>query len=361
MSEPSGSPPSGSCHADNRTNGVLMDDTDAGDTKSDHRISLDMQFVQIGDICENQRHQYARSVIGRLMTTNLADDCVVLRLYRHALCRATHDPDIDDGGLALVKLVKLWVCSVGGIMIVHLLARWMDWEVDTDYTLHTFFQYDFSSVLLDLLFFFVVGRLHTASCRGIDQLFPRGIFIALGAVYPSIINNFQFLRHSVSMYEMMCNWPVLLFGYAIALVVFASVFGVALLCSHYRRGVLLSRLFEGGTCLCLFILPHVRSDAFHLHHWFGMWWLGMQSNAPEWWARAFQAFALGSYINGIAVYGRDAILGCQSAFYQSTNLGCEYMQCYAAVAGNATAGHEYQDFLSPDWRLCNAADLRNIP
>ena len=85
----------------------------------------------------------------------------------------------------------------------------------------------------------------------------------------------------------------------------------------------------------------------------------MISNAPEWWTRSFQAYCLGSYLNGIAVYGRDPILGCKYAFYQSTNMRCDYMQCYTAGAGNATGSEEYKDFLEPDWRLCNAASLRN--
>mmetsp|Transcript_1982 Transcript_1982/g.3757 ORF Transcript_1982/g.3757 Transcript_1982/m.3757 type:complete len:400 (+) Transcript_1982:33-1232(+) len=301
------------------------------------------------------RHQYAWSMIKRILTTNFVDDKGLLHLYRH-LCRAGEDPDIDDGGLAMVKLIKLWVLSIIGIMLVHPLARWMDWEIDENYTLQDFVQYDFSIVLLDLLFFFVVGRLYNASCRGIDHLFPWGIFIILGSIYPSIANDFAFLRHSISMYDIMCSWPVPLFIYALALLVTAIVFGVALIRSHHRRNVLRSRIVEAITLLCLFILPYVRSDTFHLHHWFGMWWLGMQSNAPEWWARAFQAFALGSYINGIAVYGRDPILGCGLAFYRSTNLGCEYMECYKG-AGNET---EYKDFVTPDWRMCNAAALKDV-
>jgi hypothetical protein len=62
-------------------------------------------------------------------------------------------------------------------------------------------------VLLDLLFFFFVGRLYNPSCRGIDRLFPWGIFMGFGAVYPSIANYFEFLRHSISMYEIHCRWP----------------------------------------------------------------------------------------------------------------------------------------------------------
>jgi len=135
-----------------------------------------------------------------------------------------------------------------------------------------------------------------------------------------------------------------------------AVFTVALVHSRHHRNVIRSRAVEFIILACLLILPYAQHDSFHLHHWFGMWWLGMQSNAPEIWARSFQAFCLGSYLNGIAVYGRDPILGCNYAFYRSTNLECEFMECYKG--GNETE-MEYDDFVAPDWRTCNAASLKN--
>ena len=182
------------------------------------------------------RCPHAWSKFKCILTTNLVDDDVVLRLYRH-LCGAGDGIDIDDGGLVMVKIVKLWALSLLGICLVHPLARWMvsshskvwcllmflvssatftesnnsatqNWEIDENYTLQDFIQYDFSVVLLDLLFFFFVGRLYNPYCRGIDRLFPWGIFMGSGAVYPSIANYFDFLRHSISMYEIHCRWPV---------------------------------------------------------------------------------------------------------------------------------------------------------
>ena len=129
----------------------------------------------------------------------------------------------------------------------------------------------------------------------------------------------------------------------------------ALLRSHYQRKVLISRCIEAVILACVFILPFASNNNFHLHHWFGMWFLGMQSNAPEWWSRAFQAYCLGNYINGIAVYGRDPILGCNVAFYRSTNANCEYLSCYDAGGGNGT--HIYKPFIAPDWRTCNATEV----
>ena len=300
-------------------------------------------------------HRYRLRKVACFATLNLIDDEALLDMYRRA-CRVGDSPGADDGGLVTVKLVKFLTWAVIGILIVHPLARWMGWEIDENYTLRDFIQYDFHVVLLDLLFFFVVGRLYNTSCRGVDSLFPWGVFVTLGAVFPSIANNFEFLRHSVSLYDIHCSWPAMLFIYAFFLLVMSITFIVALIRSHHRRVVLRSRMVEAMTLLCLFILPYaaLASDSFHLHHWFIMWWLGMQSNAPEWWSRSFQAFALGSYINGIAVYGRDPVLECKHAFYVSTNQQCAFMQCYEGE--NET---EYKEFIGADWKLCNAESLRN--
>jgi len=213
---------------------------------------------------------------------------------------------------------------------------------------------DFTTVLFDMLFFFVVGRMYDSRVD-IDKLFLWGMFIALGCIYPSIANDFAFLRHSLSMYDMMCNWPMILFAYVVTLLVLAVLLVGGLLRSHYRRMVMISRCIESVMLACIFILPVASNSNFHLHHWFGMWFVGMQANAPEWWSRAFQAYCLGSYINGIAVYGRDPILGCNLAFYRSTNANCPYMSCYEEAGGNGT--HHYKSFVYPDWCTCNATGI----
>ena len=268
---------------------------------------------------------------------------------------------LDDGGLFGVKLIKLWTWSVLGIACLHRYARRVDWENDANYTLIDFFKYDFHVVLLDLTFFFVVGRMHDSSCRGIDRIFPWGIMAALGATYPSVSNDLDFLKHSLSMYDIHCGWPAMLFAYAFCLSVASLALVIAVLRSHRKRLVLRSRIFEVASLFCLFVLPYatLSGNAFHMHHWFVMWWLGMQSNAPELWSRSFQAYALGSYINGIAVYGRDPILECEYAFYSSTSQRCSFMQCYESDHETADNGEaEYKEFIAADWRLCNAESLR---
>ncbi|KAL7518265.1 hypothetical protein ACHAWX_003112 [Stephanocyclus meneghinianus] len=298
---------------------------------------------------EHHHRRYAinhfLAVLHRILTTNAVSDRSMLKFYRR-LCRRQwnrrrghHEPlsDVDtiqtsewhhgideDGGVIMIKLVKLWTFSIVYILALHDVVRMTATEIDPNYSIEDFFLYDFSSVLQDLLFFFIVGRLYSHP-SGVDVLYPWGIFASLGAIYPSFIQDFEFLRHSLSLYDMMCNWPAFLFVYVAVLLILA----VAL------------------------------DSNFHLHHWYGMWFVGMIANAPEWWSRCLQAFCLGSYINGIAVYGRDPILGCKFAFYRSTNAECSFMQSYVngsdGESGNQT-GH-YKDFVAPDWRNCDAGDI----
>ena len=88
----------------------------------------------------------------------------------------------------------------------------------------------------------------------------------------------------------------------------------------------------------------------------------MQCTTSEWWAGSFQAYALGSYINGITIYGRDPILGCQHLSYLSTNLGCDYIQSYMAkevIDAEVESEGECKEFLAANYRKCYAAEIRN--
>jgi hypothetical protein len=122
-----------------------------------------------------------------LATTNIINDDALLHVYRLA-CRTDISSGDDDGGLVVIKLVKFGICTISGILLLHPFARYMGWENDNTYTLNEFFMYDFHSVLLDMTFFFIIGRLHDPTCNGIDTIFPWTLCMTLGAVYPSIAN-----------------------------------------------------------------------------------------------------------------------------------------------------------------------------
>lgn len=120
--------------------------------------------------------------------------------------------------------------------------------------------------------------------------------------------------------------------------------------SHFYRGLLSSRISELVVLVCIFLVPFVTNDNFHLHHWYGMWLLGIVANTPEWWSKCLQAYCLGSCINGIAVCGRDPILGYKLAFYRSTNGECSFIECYQVEDET----EHYKGFVAPNWSTCNA-------
>jgi len=64
------------------------------------------------------------------------------------------------------------------------------------------------------------------------------------------------------------------------------------------------------------------SAGFHAHHW----WLalvgGMHVNLRYSWSFGLQALLFGFYLNGLAVWGRDQVLGCEQAEFESKQQGC---------------------------------------
>ena len=80
------------------------------------------------DLLITKRYSYAWSTISKILSTNLIEDESLLQLYRR-FCRVElgecDSSNIDDGGLVMVKMMKLWVVSGIGILFVHPLARWM--------------------------------------------------------------------------------------------------------------------------------------------------------------------------------------------------------------------------------------------
>ena len=200
-----------------------------------------------------------------------------------------------------------------------------------------------------MLSYFIVGRLFAR--HGVDCLFPVLLPMGLGCLYPSWSSTFRFLQHSFSMYEIMCRWSWQLFVYAFVVSIIGSSIIVLHIQEFHRQGILVSRLMEVGIVLTLFLIPYAGNASFHFHHWYAAWMIGMHANVSTWWSIATLTFMWGTYINGIAVYGRDPILSCAYSFYVSTNIHCDYMSCYT----NDDNGHPgYKPYIAPDWRNCSA-------
>lgn len=257
-----------------------------------------------------------------------------------------------------IKLFKFFVVTICFIVTTYHIVRWCDFEHDEEYSMSDFILYDFNLVTLDIISFFVVGRLFERN--GVDVVHPFLFPMAMGCLFPSVSAELWFMQHSFSMYEVMCRWPWELF-----LFVFLAVFlGGALAVSHlkyaYKLRILPSRLVEACLLTSMLILPYASNPNFHFHHWYASWMLGMHSNLPSWWSKATLAFLWGQYMNGVAVWGRDPILTCAYSFQISTNLQCPYMQCYT-IPSNSTddvidddTPDNYADFVAPSWHNCSA-------
>ena len=212
--------------------------------------------------------------------------------------------------------------------------------------------YDGQPILMDTMFFFVIGRLYEQ--RGIDHLAWLGVMLASG-LFTSMETIFPFLQHSVTLYSMHCLWPLELWVFAIAIVALCGivvVLHVRYVLEHGRFGM---KVMELVLTVVLFLLPPMSSPYFHFHHWYAGWLVGMHCNFDTWWSRLTMAWCWGAYINGIAVYGRDPLLTCGYSFYLSYSLRCPYLQCYVDEMRNHTHAN-ITIMEAQDWRNCSAAD-----
>jgi hypothetical protein len=269
-------------------------------------------------------------------------------------CFAFRDLKILDG----VEAVRFWkfLCLTAfTIALVHFVVRWADMEHDNDYTLSDLVLYDGNGIIFDMVVYFTVARMF--SKRGVDHL---GWFLPalVGSLYPSWIMNFSFLRYSVSLYEIHCLWPASLWFY----VVFVVTIVATLVCKHIqyavRHCVFVVKLVEATMTVLLLLVPQISHPNFHFHHWFAGLLIGMHCNYDTWWSRMCCAYCWGLYINGIAVYGRDATLTCAYGFFVSVDSGCPFLQCFLteqAAASNEThtSKQDYQPMEEPDWRNCS--------
>jgi len=319
------------------------DELDNPEAESSHTSSFWRRILPTQVVSSRSWH-----LCNEFLTKNLASD------EWHSI-KGIHILD----GVEAVRLVKFFITSLLFILAYHPLVRSIGWENDSNYAIADFFLYDFNMVALDIVVFFLVGRLFQR--RGVDRLWPQIIPMFMGLIYPSWSAELWFLRYSVSSYEIVCRWPWQLFAYAIL----AVGFGVWLVVLHIRgfqrRRIWVSRFLEVCVTCCIFLFPVMSHPNFHLHHWYFSWMVGMHANLENWWSQMVQAFLWGQYLNGIAVWGRDPILTCAYGYFVSTNIHCAYMQCFYDqhddddddTSGTNTTG--YKPFVEADWRNCSAS------
>jgi hypothetical protein len=234
----------------------------------------------------------------------------------------TPDCGYEIAPLHLVRFAKLLITSLLLLCLTRTVVVGFGLEYDPDYGLDSFLTYDVNEVVLDLLFLYAAGGMY--SKPAVDQ----AGFIAVAATNAfllSIINQIPALQVSFSLFEMHCHWTLWTWF-------FLSCFGlvaVAVLVVHFRFLAAQPKVAKRAALqivlmFAIFWGPHLRDGDFHIHHWFYSWFLACQCNFDPWWSRATQAWLLGGYLNGIAVYGRDPILVCEAAYYRSRNAGCAF-------------------------------------
>ena len=220
--------------------------------------------------------------------------------------------------------------------------------------------YDGNSILLDCIVFFSVGRLYSQK-RSVDHALWM-LIAFVGSMYTSILPKFDFLKHSVTLFEMHCVWPWQLWVFVAGFVMPACTLTVILHLVHaYRQGDLTRKLLELSLSLVLFLTPQAASGSFEFHHWFAGLLLGMHANYDTWFSRATMSWCWGQYMNGIAVWGRDPTLTCAYAQYISRRQGCT-AEWGASDDGGMLAGDEsdcwapmnyaFPNNDPPDWRHC---------
>ena len=279
------------------------------------------------------------------------------------------------------KFFKFLSLTISFVCIGYEILRIFQFETDQTYSLRDFFLYDLQYVLLDATVFFFVGRLFLR--RGFDAIVPFILPLLLGILVPSILAKTLF-KYSLSTYDIMCRWSFEVFLITGVLLMFGCFSLLAHIRFCYCNGILACKLIELGGCILLFLVPLAGHNNFHPHHWYISWLFGMHANQSPWWSQVTLAFMWGYYINGIAAYGRDPLLGCLESYYQSVKGSCNYMDCqfklddfwygpfddYLIINDDAifnttvnvpqgTYGTEYLSFKSHDWRNCDAGNETN--
>ena len=266
----------------------------------------------------------------------------------------------NDGSLSLigirflegpfsVKLLKFTISTYLGIFLWYHIVRWMEWENDGSLRLQDMWRYEVNLIFTDILVFFLVGRMFRTV--GVDNVEWMGT-VVVSNVYSSYITDFTMFQHSATLYEMHCRWPWQLWafvGCVAPLIVWIVVYHVRLAA---RTGVLVQKCVE-MICINLFLLvPFLGSGYLHIHHWFAGMLIGMHFNFDTRASRIAMAWCWGSYINGIAVYGRDPVLTCGYALFMAKTQRCPFVLCYLDGIHNETKP-EIQEMKHADWRNCS--------
>jgi len=183
---------------------------------------------------------------------------------------------------------------------------------DPTITLDTFMEFTFLPSLCDTLLFFICGRLIWR--RGVDCLnFQIPVFC--GAVLWELFGRVPAswgLGNNLASTEQWTAGTWIAFPLFIVLITGQLILHVYF---WHKDKLLLGRVLEMAVIVGFGIGPFVTTPAFHLHHWYWAWLGGLLFNLRYSWSFAAQGFMWGMYVNGIAIWGRDSITGCDEVEY----------------------------------------------
>ena len=149
--------------------------------------------------------------------------------------------------------------------------------------------------------------------------------LTLGFVFWSVLATLDFTKYSLTLFALSCQWPWELFLFMGAVLAAISLTTGLHIYSAWVDGIFYSRIAEIVSTLLAFLLVNIGDSNLHLHHWFLGWLIGQHANQKYWWSTVSSAVMWGCYINGIASWGRDPMLGCKAAFWAATNNYCPFV------------------------------------
>lgn len=266
-------------------------------------------------------------------------------------------PQCCGGGAvkSRVRLAKFlflsYVLLIGGHAFIRAHGNETRWERDPNYSIDDFHSLDLHACALDALCYFIIGRWWRR--EGVDRW---SVFapMAFGVYVFSAVGAADIAHYSISLFAIKCVWPAPVVVAAALLVVAILLMVFLHVRAAWRDGLMLGRSLEIVATVLIFVLPVCRDPSFHLHHWYWTWLIGMHANQDAWCSIAAGAFLWGGYLNGIAAWGRDDLLGCKRSFYAAANQHCGFLDCYYeshyANATSTPSNPPFED--APNWRTC---------
>jgi hypothetical protein len=219
-----------------------------------------------------------------------------------------------------VKFLKLVVISIlVTIATRELSCALPEWSCVRSYGPAEYFLYYWNEQCCDLLILFLLGRMFQR--RGADT--PLFLLMCLlGSLFPSAQDTVPFMRVSLSLYAINCQWQVGTWIWVVAEVLIVLVVVAKHVQYAFSNRLALVWALEACALVLVVIVPQASDPAFHFHHWVAAWIMAIVARFEPAWSVATQAFFVGYYLNGIAIYGRHPILACKQVYFESDQQHC---------------------------------------